>query len=156
MYELNRIFGYDIIRNNKSTIMKTIIFPTSPYFKCLVIAAVVFSSMAFRNPFLTQHQTKNVQIMDTIPDTDIHINIDVNSILAEVDKALASINFDKIMADVQLSLEKINVEKIQQQVEQSLKQIDFEKMQKDIDASLKSIDWKKINKNLDSSMNRIN
>ena len=91
--------------------------------------------MAFRNPFVAQ-EPKNIQSMDTIPNPEINLNIDVSKILAEVDKALASINFEKIMNDVQQSLQKINFGKMQMQiqneVQQSLRQIDFEKMQKDI------------------------
>ena len=119
--------------------MKTIILSSSPYFRALIIAGVIFSSMAFRNPFVVQNENQNIQLMDTIPNAEINVNIDVNKILAEVDKAMASINFEKIMTDVQ----------------QSLQKIDFEKMQKDIDASLKNIDWKMVNRNIDSAMKNI-
>ena len=50
--------------------MKTIIPAPSSYFMALIIAAIIFSSMAFRNPFLTQNESKNVQLADTIPDTE--------------------------------------------------------------------------------------
>src|ERR1051325_5164509 len=102
--------------------MKTILLTSSPYFKVLIIGSVIFSSMAFRNPFVAQYEPKNVQWTDTIPNSDINLNIDVSKILIEVDKALQSINVEKILADVQESLKKIDLEKMQIQIEQSIRQ----------------------------------
>ena len=101
--------------------MKTIILSASPYFKVLVIAGIILCSMAFRNPFAPQNETKIIQVKDTVPDTNMNINIDVSKIMAEVNKAPASIDYKKIMADVQQSLQKINFEKMQKQIELSTK-----------------------------------
>ena len=154
-YELYRIFDYEIVRNLKINIMKTIIASAFPFIGTLLIAGLIFCAMSFRNPFVAENENKVAQLRDTVPDTQLNVNIDMGKILAEADKAIASIDFDKIMNDVQQSLQKINFEKIQMQVQQSLKQIDYAKMQKDIDASLKNIDWKMVNRNIDSSMKKI-
>src|SRR4029078_7771675 len=125
--------------------MKAINVSFPPLFRCLFIVALLFGSMAFRNPFTVPEENQKIHATDTVPHSDININIDVSKILERVNQALQSINLDKIMADVQESLQKIDFNKIQTDVQQSLKQIDFEKMQKDIDASLKNIDWKMVN-----------
>ncbi len=104
-----------------------------------IISAVIIGSMSFQNHPVLRSEPAFIQVKDTIPQTEMNINIDVEKILSEVDKALAKIDFDKIA----------------QQVEESLQKIDFSKMQKDIDASLKSIDWNKINLSIDSAMKNI-
>src|SRR5438552_3902519 len=102
--------------------MKT--FTSAPYLKALILAAIIFGSLAFRNPAVIKHGNK-VAVKDTIPDTEININIDVSKMVDEVTKAIAAINFTKIMDDVQQSLQKINVQKMQAQIQESLRQVDF-------------------------------
>ena len=128
-----------------------------PWSKTLVFGAVVFCSMAFRNPYTAKHeasafrQTKQL-LTDTVPKTDININIDLSKILADVDVALAKIDFEKIGKEIQLSLDKIDFTKIQNDIDASLKTIDWEKMNKDIQNSLKKIDNKKIQIQIQKSL----
>ncbi|MEO6290313.1 MAG: hypothetical protein ABIO76_10345 [Ginsengibacter sp.] len=141
---MNRIFDYDIIRNQKLSVMKSFNSFSRPFGRSIIIAFVFVSSMAFRDPYSGFSIDRNVrakktQLADTIPKNDININIDVTKILAEVDMALAKIDFEQIAKDVQLSIAKI----------------DFEKMKKNIDASLNSIDWKKVNKDIKNSLEKI-
>ncbi len=141
---MNRIFDYDIIRNQKSSVMKSFNSFSRPFGRFIIVTFVLISSMAFRDPYSGSStdqivQTEKRQLTDTVPKNDININIDITKILAEVDVALAKIDFEKIAKDVQLSLS----------------EIDFEKMQKNIDASLKSIDWKKVNKDIKNSLEKI-
>ena len=135
--------------------MKTIIQSAFPFIGTLLIVAIIFTAMAFRNPFAVETKSKVPTLRDTVPDTQLNININVQKALEEANKAIASIDFNKIMNDVQQALKEIDMQKIQMEVQQSLKKIDFEKMQKDIDASLKNIDWNMINKNIDSSMKKL-
>ncbi len=141
---MNRIFEYEIIRNQKLNVMKSFNLVSPPYYKLFIVAAIILFSMAFRNPYTplpeaNNYQKKTLAKADTIPQNDFNINIDVSKILAEVDIALSKIDFEKIAKDVELSLKKI----------------DFTKIQKDIDASLKSIDWEKMNKDIKNSLNKI-
>ncbi len=115
-----------------------------PYRRLIIITGIIFISTAFRNPVYTPVYTKKaavqlIQLPDTIPKTEVSINID----------------FDKLMADVDLALSKIDFNQIGKSVELSLKKIDFEKMQKDIDASLKSIDWEKVNTDIKNTINKV-
>src|SRR6185312_2128138 len=126
--------------------MKTIIQSAFPFIGTLFMVAIIFTAMAFRNPYVEVTKDKSMLPGDTVPKSQLNINIDIQKALAEANKAIASIDFSKIMNDVQVALKKIDAQKIQMEIEQSLKKIDFEKMQKDIDASLKKIDWNMINK----------
>ena len=91
--------------------MKAINVSFPPLFRCLFIIALLSGSMAFRNPFTVPDETKIIHVTDTVPNSEININIDVSKILERVNQALQSINFDKIMADVQESLQKIDFKK---------------------------------------------
>ncbi len=137
--------------------MKSFNLISLPWRRTLIIAAVIFCSMAFRNPFSPVSKSPNLQVQsilvaDTVPKDNININIDVSKILAEVDITLAKIDFEKIAKDVQLSLEKIDFAKMQKDIEASLKSIDWEKMNKDIKISLDKIDNKKIKIEIERSM----
>ncbi len=121
----------------KTIDMKKTILSSAPYLKILFVATLIVSALAFRNPYEVQNENSIVQQLDTVPNPEVNINIDMSKIMAEVNTALASINFEKIMEDVQQSLKKIDFEKMQTQIQQSLATIDYEKMQKDIETSLK-------------------
>ncbi|MEP6582671.1 MAG: hypothetical protein ABJA90_00330 [Ginsengibacter sp.] len=137
--------------------MKSFNLFSLPWSKSLIIITVILCSMAFKNPSAKKQDASNlparmIGITDTVPKTDININIDLSKILADVDVALAKIDFDKIAKDVRLSLEKIDFSKIQKDIDISLKNIDWEKMNKEIRKSLEKIDNKKIKIEIDKSM----
>ncbi len=121
--------------------MKSIKLVSKPWGKTIAIASLLFCLMAFQDPFAPSpvSPVQNLQVGDTVPKTDINININLSKILADVDVALAKIDFEKIGKEIQISLDKI----------------DFTKMQNDIDASLKSIDWGKMNKEIHNSLKKI-
>jgi hypothetical protein len=100
--------------------MKTIHFLSAAFIRSVIITGLIFASMAFQKPLNSESQKNFIQAKDTIPQNEMNINIDVDKILAEVDKSLAKIDFDKIS----------------KQVDESLQKIDFTKIQKEIDASL--------------------
>lgn len=106
--------------------MKSFNFISRPYRNALVIAAILLCSMAFRNPFSpkpgpSKFNQQNFQVADTVPKSDININIDLSKILADVDIALAKIDFEKMAQDIELSLEKIDFTKMQKEIDESLK-----------------------------------
>ena len=78
--------------------MKSFNLVSLPLRKSLIIGAVIFCSMAFKNPFAampepSNFQPQSIQVADTVPKSDININIDLSKILAEVDIALSKIDF---------------------------------------------------------------
>ena len=135
--------------------MKSFKLVSKPWSKTLIIASLLFCLMAFQDPSVSAPASpvQNVQVADTVPKSDININIDLSKILADVDVALAKIDFEKIGKEIQISLDKIDFTKMQNDIDASLKSIDWEKMNRDIQKSLKGIDTKKIQIEIQKGIN---
>ena len=138
--------------NVKIIVMKTFLFFTTTGAKVVIFTGAIILSMAFQNPGNQKDKRAKMPVSDTIPKSEVIINIDIEKILAEVDKSLAAIDFDKIQKQVAESLQKIDQEKMKKDMEASLKNINWDKINLSIDSAMKNLDLKKMNEEIKKSL----
>ena len=111
--------------------MKNVRF-TSSLFKVAALIIIVVAAVAWQadKRKTTQRNTN----LAASQDTTIPKSADIN----EIDLQL---NLDSVMQEVNLAMSKIDYAKMNADVQKAMAQIDYNKINKDINAAMKSIDW---------------
>src|SRR6185437_15561883 len=119
--------------------MKTIIQSAFPFIGTLCMVALIFTAMAFRNPFPEASQDKAAIPRDTVPGSQLNINIDIQKIQMEIQQSLKKIDFEKMQKDIDASLKKIDWNSVNKNIDSSMRKIDYEKMRKEIEKSMEQL-----------------
>lgn len=134
--------------------MKNVRLSSSPIqVAALFVFVVVFCSWQPEKRGISKQEVFNTTNGDTtIPktfhsdETDFQLNLD--SIMQQVNLALKQVDYQKINAEVQKAMSQVDYKKINKEINNAMKSIDWNKMKLDVSASLDSakeainkIDW---------------
>ncbi len=119
----------------------------------LFVFVVIFSSWQPKNKDIPQRNINRATDGDTtIPKTfntdEINLQLNIDSIMQQVNLALKQIDYQKINAEVQKAMAQVDYNKINKEIHEAMQSIDWNKMKIDVSASLDSakaainkIDW---------------
>ena len=124
--------------------------------------AVLFVFISWQPGAKTAFQNKNLYAKNedttapksTFPD-EINLQLNIDSVMQQVNLALSKIDYAKMNADLQKSLAEIDYNKINREVNKAMKEIDWNQMKTDVSRSLDSakaaidnINWNEMKANV--------
>ncbi len=134
--------------------MKNVRFTSSLIKVCgLFVFVVILSSWQPEKRVIPQRKLSGAADADTtVPKTfntdEINLQLNMDSIMQQVNLALKQVDYQKINAEVQKAIAQVDYNKINKEIREAMQSIDWNKMKLDVSASLDSaksainnIDW---------------
>ncbi len=130
------------------------------YAYCCCFLAAGYTQPSPKKPSITGMRRQSSQPKSAHPDkTDIQVNLD--SVMQQVSKAIAEIDYSKMNLDIQKSLAQMDSIKLNQEIASALSKINWNDMKADVAQSLDSakaaiagIDWNEMKSDLAKSAGR--
>ena len=148
--------------------MKNVRFTSSLIKVCgLFVFVVILSSWQPEKRVIPQSEFSGAADADTsVPKTfntdEVNLQLNMDSIMQQVNLALKQIDYQKINAEVQKAMAQVDYNKINKEIHEAMNNIDWTKMKMDVSASLDSakeainkIDWNEMKTELSKAQTEV-